>query len=186
MMNDQTINLLKQNFFEVFNLQQSFELDLAALQEQYRALQAVSHPDRFAHASPEEQRLAVQQAAHINEGVTTLKNPLSRARYLLELSGIEMDDTDTQMEPAFLMQQMELHETLASAKGADDPFTVTAKVLTTVKTIKKELIVQLVSDFSAGTFASLSQARQRVRKLQFLDKLAIEVGQLEEEIGELY
>jgi len=98
---------LTSNYYELFQLPIGFEVDLKALSERYRTLQSSVHPDKYANASDLERRLSVQQSARINEAFQTLKNPLRRARYLLELNGIDMNaDTDTSMDPIFLMQQM--------------------------------------------------------------------------------
>ena len=183
---EQGENLLQKNFFELFGLSAEFEVDGAALAERYRDLQRVLHPDRFAHASPEQQRLSVQQTAHINEAMATIKSPLNRARYLLEQKGVDMDDTDTRMDHLFLMDQIELHEKLASAKQADDPFAVTGDLAATLKSMKQALIEQLKKDFSKGSHSSLAEARQAVRKLQFVEKLNQEVEQVEEEISDNY
>ena len=186
MTTNQGQNLLQQNFFELFGLTPSFVIDGAALGERYRELQSTTHPDRFSHASAEEQRISVQQAAHINEAMATLKSPLSRARYLLESSGVAMDDTDTRMDHNFLLEQIELHEKLASAKRADDPFAVTGELASVLKAMKKTLVAQLEKEFSEGSDSSLAEARQAVRKLQFVEKLSQEVGELEEELSDSF
>jgi molecular chaperone HscA len=101
---------LSHNHFELFGLKAGFEVDGETLALRYRDLQKETHPDRFANASEQERRLSVQLAAQINEAFRVLKSPLARARYLLELKGVVIDDTDTRMDPAFLMEQMELRE----------------------------------------------------------------------------
>jgi molecular chaperone HscB len=79
------------------------------------------HPDRFAHAGEAEKRLSMQWTARVNEAYATLRRPFERARYLLELQGIEaMDPNNTRMPPDFLMQQMEWRETLAEAQAGKD------------------------------------------------------------------
>jgi len=48
-------------------------------------LQQEFHPDRFASKGDVDKRLAVQTASLINQAYDTLKSPLKRAQYLLEL-----------------------------------------------------------------------------------------------------
>ncbi|MGC7990846.1 Fe-S protein assembly co-chaperone HscB, partial [Salmonella enterica] len=80
-----------------------------------------AHPDKFAHASDAEKRVAMQWATRANEAYQTLKNPLKRARYLCELHGVDLQtESNTAMAPAFLMQQMEWRETLDDAKAGKD------------------------------------------------------------------
>ena len=60
--------LLNKNYFELFNLPISFEIDTEYLAQHYRDLQRAIHPDKFAGAPEHERLLALQQAAHINTG----------------------------------------------------------------------------------------------------------------------
>ena len=80
----------------------------------YRELQKVVHPDRYAASGGHSQRLSLQGATLVNEAYQTLKDPLTRAQYLLTLKEAVLDDhKHTLDDPAFLMQQMELREALA-------------------------------------------------------------------------
>ena len=98
-----------QTHFELFELPVSFEVDLSDLSQRYRELQRVVHPDKFVNASDRERLLSVEKAAAINEAYQILKSPQRRARYMLELQGILFDDEkDMALDPAFLMEQIEL------------------------------------------------------------------------------
>jgi len=171
---------LGKNHFELFDLPASFEVEQETLALRYRDLQRAVHPDRFANASEQEKRLSVQQAAQINEAFQVLRQPLSRARYLLQLNGVPLDDTDTQMEPAFLMEQMELREDLAEVRGAEEPFAALSRVRDTVESKEREIIEALQQAFADGGPEALEHARQLVRKMQFMQRLLGEVDELEE------
>ena len=80
---------LTQNHFELFGLPVAFDIDSQQLAERYRELQRTLHPDRYASASAQEQRLAVQYSGLVNEAYSTLNRPLSRALYLLGLAGVQ-------------------------------------------------------------------------------------------------
>jgi len=107
--------------FALFGLDRGFRLDLSDLDSRYRDIQAQVHPDRFAHAGEAERRLSMQWATHANEAFRTLKSPLTRGHYLLELRGVDPGfDTNTAMAPDFLMEQMEWREALGEATDAAD------------------------------------------------------------------
>lgn len=174
---------LEKNYFELFGLPEHFELDTANLNERYRDLQREFHPDRLAGAADRDRRLGMQMAAQINAGFNTLKSPLSRGRYLLELKGLAtQDETDTAMAPAFLMEQMELRESLAEARQASDPLVALAALSNTVSRDMRARIDQLPGLFADGGPEALEQARQRLREMQFLDKLEQEIRSLEDEL----
>src|SRR5678815_3794902 len=105
--------------FELFGLPAAFSIDRDALEKAYREIQSQVHPDRFAHAGDAERRASLQWTTRVNEAFQTLKNPVSRARHLLELQGVDVAfETNTAMPTEFLMQQMELREQLEEARDA--------------------------------------------------------------------
>src|SRR5574340_116589 len=111
----------RQNHFQLFGLTQSYRIDTAQLEQQYRALQAQVHPDKSAHLPDAEQRLAMQRATLVNEAYQTLRSPLRRARYLLSLHGVDtQEENNTVMPLDFLMVQMEWREAVVEAQQAKD------------------------------------------------------------------
>ena len=171
-----------QNYFDIFGLPVSFEIDTVALSETYRELQRAVHPDRFANASDRDRREAVQRAANINEAFQTLKSPLQRARYMLQLRGVDFDDQkDTSFDSEFLMEQIELREALANLK--DDP-----EALTRLNELMQDIdrrIQAMQSDLASEINSEqLDTAKALVHKLQFLYKLRIESENLEAELAD--
>ena len=80
---------LKQDYFALFGLTPAFRIDEERLEQAYLDLQGRVHPDRFAHLSDAEKRQSMQWATHVNEAFRTLKGPLTRGHYLLELRGVD-------------------------------------------------------------------------------------------------
>ncbi len=174
---------LDQNFFEIFDLPESYNLDLHQLSDRYRALQKEVHPDRYAHAGEREQLRAVQYTAHINEGLETLKSPLKRAQYLLKVRGRELcPESGGRMDPMFLMQQMELRERLESAAAHSDPEAELESMQDSVEESWDELVEQFCTALDGGSEQDLEVASELVRKMQFLDKLLREIEQAEDEL----
>lgn len=171
-----------QNYFEIFGLPVGFQIDTSSLTERYRELQKTVHPDRFASASDRDRRLAVQQAALINEALNTLKSPLKRARYLLQLNGVEFDDEkETHMDPEFLMEQMELREAVADVRQQKDPFSALNQLIQSIQQKKNAMIEQLQDFINKQEFEA---AKIQVQKLQFLEKLTIECETLEQDLAD--
>ena len=56
---------LNSNFFELFAIPVSFDIDMDELAQRYRLLQSEYHPDRFATADAASRRAAMQMATHI-------------------------------------------------------------------------------------------------------------------------
>jgi molecular chaperone HscB len=171
----------KQNYFELFGLPEAFELDLKLLSARYQELQKTFHPDRFASASERERRISLQQAAQVNAAFQTLKDPLARARYLLELRGaVTNDEATTIRDPEFLEQQMGLREELAEIKLGDDPMAALMRFMKQLDQRVKDCVEQLKQDFARGDEAALLRAQTAVHQLQFLYRLRQEAEALEE------
>jgi len=173
------------NYFELFGLPQSFQIDTAALSERYRKLQRVIHPDRFARASDRERRLSMQGAIRVNEAFETLKDPVRRARYLLSLHGVEPDaPQEITADTAFLMEQMVLREELETARSGPEPLVALDQIMERANARIRTLVARVAVQFETPTSEHLEAARELVHKVQFLYKLRQEAEALEAELEE--
>lgn len=170
---------LTANHFELFNLPLVFDLDIAVLAHRYRDLQRMVHPDNFVQASERDRRLAMQKTSQINEAYQTLKNPLRRAQYLLQLQGIQWDTVgDTAMDAEFLLEQMELREELGEMKEQAQPPKVLTAFIQRLENRTHALTEQLSQQFAGKDYAA---ARESVRQFQFFLRLREEALTLEEQ-----
>jgi len=174
------------NHFELFGMPVDFRLDTSALAERYRELQKVVHPDRYASGSDQEQRIALQQATHVNEAFEVLRDPLKRAIYMLELNGLEINqDTATTRDGAFLMHQMELREALAEVSQKPDPFGTLEGLMAEISGMINKQVSQLAMQLEAATPDQLELARESISKMQFLNKLHYEAEMVETDLEEM-
>ncbi len=165
---------MNKNYFDLFGLPQTFTVDLATLESQYRKIQSASHPDRFVTASAAERRQSMQMATLANEAYLTLKKPASRAQYLLSLHQIDAtQETNTSMPADFLMQQMEWRETLEDCKAAENINGLDA-LAKEMRTAAKALDSELVTLFDAQQ--DLDTATATTRKLIFIDKVCEDIN----------
>jgi len=174
----------KQNYFQIFQLDVSFQVNLEQLSQRFQELQLKVHPDKFVVASDQEKRLAVQWATQINAAFDTLKQPLSRAIYLLKLRQIDLE-ANPNLSPVFLMGQVELRETLDEIEEEGE---VALPKLAAFKKKLKEAMGKTELEFGrlyqAGEQASVAEkaAIQLVYELQFTHKLLIAVNLVEEKL----
>jgi molecular chaperone HscB len=168
------------NHFELFGLPMAFAIDTERLDQAYRGIQTEIHPDKFAHAGEAEQRLSMQWSTRVNEAYQTLRKPFERARYLLELNGIDaMDAKNTVMPGDFLMQQMEWREALMEARAARD-YAALQRLEKDLQAHAKGLQDQLASLLDAQHH--YVEAGNVLRKVRFMDKLLAEIDATYEEI----
>ena len=131
------------------------------------------HPDKFAHASDAEKRVAMQWATRANEAYLTLKSPFKRAAYMCELNGIDLQvESNTAMPVEFLMQQMEWREALDDArahKSSDE----LDELDSAIRAARKSTVAEIGALLDADDY---TQAAGLVRQLMFLEKFSEEVA----------
>ena len=160
-------------YFNLFQLEPSFNIDTEALEQTYRALAAQFHPDKFASASAFEQKQAVMMSSTINDAYRTLKSPIDRAAYLLKSQNIDADAPEhTSFSPEFLMQQMEWRETLMDAQMEQNHDAIRA-LDQEIQEVQSNLYQDLQQAFEQQDYES---AAQWVRHGRFLNKLRNEIA----------
>ena len=162
-----------QDPFALFGLPHRFALDLQALERSYLEIQSRVHPDRFAHAGDAERRASLQWTTRVNEAYRSLRDPVQRAKELLQLQGVDVAfETNTQMPGDFLLQQLDLREELDRAAHRKDA--------AALDEIKKRMDVQKKAlEAEIGELIDLKKdylaAAELVRKLMFLCKVDAEI-----------
>jgi molecular chaperone HscB len=166
---------LQQDFFALFGLPRRFEVDEAALEGAFHDLQAQVHPDRHAHLPDADKRRSMQWATRVNEGFRTLRKPLARAMYLLELNGVDPAlEVNTAMSPEFLMEQMEWREAVEEARqaGAVDELETLHQRLRQHARQMLGMLQRTLDDEQ-----DLEAAAETVRRLMFIEKLQHEIDE---------
>ena len=162
-------------YFNLFQLEPSFNIDTEALEQTYRTLAARFHPDKFASASAFEQKQAVMMSSTINDAYRTLKSPIDRAAYLLKSQNIDADAPEhTSFSPEFLMQQMEWRETLMDAQMEQSHDAIRA-LDQEIQEVQSSLYQDLQQAFEQQDYES---AAQWVRHGRFLNKLRKEIASI--------
>jgi molecular chaperone HscB len=122
----------------------------------------------------------MQMTTRVNEAYRTLKDPVQRAKHLLELHGVDVAfETNTQMPTDFLLQQLETREELEGA--------VHKKDLSYLENLKQKLEGQKRSlESQIGETLDgrkdYAGAAGLVRKLMFLQKIDDEIDAAYERI----
>ena len=174
-----------QTHFELFELPVFFDVNLQDLSQRYRELQRVVHPDKFVNASDYERRLSVEKAALINDAYQILKSPQRRARYMLELQSVSFDDEkDMALDPSFLMEQIELRESLGELSQTTNPMEslteimadIQSRIAIVIQGLREGLVEQELDD------SQKSSLKQLIHKMQFLNKLQEEAEYQEEKL----
>jgi molecular chaperone HscB len=106
------------DYFAFLGVPRRLQLDPAVLDERFRTLSRQFHPDYFYNATPAERRASLERSSYLNDAYRTLKQPIARLAYLLEIEGVwtPADKTDgggsKQVPPALLEEVFALNEEL--------------------------------------------------------------------------
>jgi molecular chaperone HscB len=103
------------DFFSFLGLPRKLNVDMADLEQRYRALSRQFHPDYFYNAPPAERRASLEQSSYLNDAYRALKNPVTRVEYLLQVEGVapkSAADSAKQVPPALLEEVFALNEEL--------------------------------------------------------------------------
>ena len=166
------------NPFALFDLPVAFQVDSALLNERYLALQKSLHPDNFSAASAQEQRLAIQKSAEINDALRILKDPITRADSIIAINTGETENPEekSNKDIDFLMQQMEWRETLENIENRQDTDELTA-FAQEINQIRHAILSELSTALDAQQW---NIARAITDKLRFIKKLQTEIERVEE------
>lgn len=175
-----TTDILTSNFFELFDVPVAYEVDIDMVQQRYRNLQKAVHPDKFVNASDQEKRISMQQTSWLNEAFNTLRHPVELAIYLLKLKGVDLNlENETTMDAVFLMEQLEMREALSEVRSKDDPLAELDNFAAEIKSKMKTMM----DNFSAAcNNDQLEDAKELIRKMQFMQKSKKEVDELSAKI----
>src|SRR3954462_13262641 len=102
------------DYFAFLGVPQKLNLDGADLEQRFRTLSRQFHPDYFYNASPNERRASLERSSYLNDAYRTLKNPIARVEYLLQLEGFAPGGPQqgSKVPPALLEEVFTLNEEL--------------------------------------------------------------------------
>jgi len=80
------------DYFSFFGIPRKLNLDTGWLEKEFYRLSRKLHPDVYARASAEEQSWSLQRSSLLNDAYRTLKDPIARTEYLLELEGVQLEE----------------------------------------------------------------------------------------------
>lgn len=152
------------NYFELFDLPVSLNVDKSKLAKKYFELQKKYHPDYFTQATEAEQEEALEKSSAVNKALKILKDKDSTIKYLLQLKGLLEEEEKYLLPPDFLMEVMELNEEL------------TAESAMAINDFEKDIYSGVQSiiekyDAAAITTAELLKVKEYYFKKKYLQRI---------------
>lgn len=148
------------DYFALFGLPRRLALDVPALEKQFYRLSRRLHPDLYAQASEQERRWSLEKSSLLNDAWRTLRDPIARTEYLLELEGITLEEqsrdatdaaraagTDKQqiVPPDMLEEVFELNMQLEEARMAAQGNSNDPELMENLRIAEKNYSAQMVA-----------------------------------------
>src|SRR5207253_5930736 len=111
------------DYFAFLGVPRKLNLDPGDLEQRFRMLSRQFHPDYFYNATPAERVASLERSSYLNDAYRTLKQPISRIAYLLELEGVWTradrgeGEASKQVPPALLEEVFALNEELDEVRS---------------------------------------------------------------------
>ncbi len=135
------------DYFAFFGFPQKLDLDVKDLEKDFYELSRKLHPDLNARAGSQEQQWSLEQSSLLNDAYRTLRDPIKRTQYLLELEGVELEEQSKsatekaratgevkkQIVPPEMLEEvfelnMQLEELRMNKKMGEDDLSLTADI----------------------------------------------------------
>jgi molecular chaperone HscB len=164
------------DLFALLGLPRDLDVDRDALERRYHAAARAIHPDRHQTATAREQELSLAASAAVNRAYRTLRDPIARARYWLELHGAPLGADNNRVPPALAATVFEVQERLEELREADGA--AAAPLRDEVAALRADLVAQ-VERLTAGLVdagrESLATLKARVSEIAYLGTLLRDV-----------
>lgn len=147
------------DYFQFYGLPLSFSPDAGLVKQKFYEFSKKYHPDFYINEDEEKQAEVLEKSTLNNKAYQTLSDPQKRLPYILELKGLLAEGEHYVLPQDFLMDMMDINETLMDLQFDPD-----ATKLAAVKVDVSAVEQGIQSEIAALTdsFESKSEAEQAI------------------------
>ncbi|MEZ5015411.1 MAG: Fe-S protein assembly co-chaperone HscB [Flavipsychrobacter sp.] len=161
------------NYFELYGIEESFNIDEALVKKKFYELSRQYHPDRFSLADDDTKAEALKMSALNNDAYKTLTDEDKRTAYILRTNNQLEEEEKYQLPSDFLMEMMELNETVSEWEMDADDKTLEEQATNAYNTAIKEInntLLPLFDQYTAykGDLSLLAQVKDLYFRKKYL------------------
>jgi molecular chaperone HscB len=178
------------DLFAVLGLPRSLRVDRADLERRYHEASRTVHPDRHQTGEERERALSLAASAALNRAYRTLRDPLARGRYWLELHGARLGENNNRVPAALAAEVFDVQEKLEELRSAA-PGPERDAVEREVRALRADLdrrfrgmtaeLEALYDTEAADHQDVLTELKRRLSEIAYLGSL---LGDVDESLGE--
>ena len=159
-------------YFELFEIPVQLRVSEEGLHRRYIELSRKYHPDYFISQPEDMQAEALEKSAMLNKAYKTFKNPDETIKYVLREKQLMEEEEKYELPPDFLMEVLEINESLMDADGADGKEAITKRI----DAIGEEIyapVSSIIEGYSEGvtTEEDLMKVKEYYYKKKYLDRI---------------
>ncbi len=152
-------------YFDLFDVAPTLDFPEGLLEKRFHDLQRSLHPDKFGQRSKKERELSSTNSALINVAYQTLRDPMERLRYALELEGITFAADVSTPGTEFLWKMMERRQAIESGLSKGD-----LEVLISANQKEMEQVFRELKDkFAVRNLESIAYFAGKLKYLTAID-----------------
>ena len=170
--------------FELFGLEQAWQVDGAGLKKKLLQYSRLCHPDFFTTQGAELRDRAERNSAELNEAFEVLRDEFRRASWLIEHLGGPNEQSERQMPQAFLMEVLDWNETLEDARAEENPTGDNEELEELARRLGEERgesmnqIAMLLDPLPSAGSESLIDVRKLLNSIRYIDRTLREIRAL--------
>ena len=127
------------DYFTCLGFPRRLMIDQSQLEAKYYELSRAFHPDFYQNKSETERTISLSNAATLNTAYRTLRDPIQRAEYLLDLEAGAVKSIRTSPPSDLFDEILELQETLEEYRAADRDSDIEPRLRTRLLTDQQAL-----------------------------------------------
>lgn len=165
------------NYFELYNLPISFQIDNALVKKKFYELSKRYHPDFYVNESDEKQAEILELSTLNNKAYQVLSDPLKRIEYVLSLNNMLADGDKYVLPQDFLMDMMDVNEALMEMEFDHDELKL-AELSGQIDAMEMALFDELKSatdEFDAKAGADAESILLRIKDIWYRQKYLLRI-----------
>ncbi|WP_295769426.1 iron-sulfur cluster co-chaperone HscB C-terminal domain-containing protein [uncultured Mucilaginibacter sp.] len=162
------------NFFEFYNIPESFNPDEAAIKNKFYSLSKQYHPDFFANEDEAKQQEILEISTINNKAYNTLSNSAKRLEYILKQHGFVNEGAKPQLPADFLMEMMDLNERLMEVDDAEELAKLRAEALAVEDNLSEELS-KLTTDYETLNDTAKESRLNQIADIYYRQKYLLRI-----------
>jgi molecular chaperone HscB len=162
------------NYFEFYELPESFDIDEKALKNKFYQLSKKYHPDFYANEDDDKQQEILELSTLNNKAYKVLSDPNKRTEYILQQHGLLADGDKHKLAPAFLMEMMEINEALMEIEDEQSFSTLKTQIKGMDDELSEELSAS-IKNYQADNQADKEQALNTIKDIYYRQKYLLRI-----------